>query len=636
MKKLYIAFIIGILASSLVSCERSFIEPWPPDAARSAEDIWGNYKYSKGVLTRVYLDQIMCPYIYDVSAGSGYGMLASATDESEHSLATAGVQNFTNGVWNPTSKMTIYYGGPDASSRNARYPWHNSYVGIRRCNIFLANADHCAIEDDLNDPTRRYERTYFKGQAYFWRAYLSFVLLRNYGSFPISTKVEDMDDEDIFRPRNTLDECVAQILKDCNSAIDSLPVLWEEGEWYRVNQTCAHALKSRLLLYYASPLYQGDFETFGLNEGEVGDVNRWIDAADAAREAINSNDFYDLVAVTKFTRPMGMTNSGTYNYVITGNAGLGNHELIFMTSKTSNYSRQNEYYSLPAGIDGCYGYTNPTQEMVDEFEVVTGSGAKRKAEKFDWNNPEHAANPYANRDPRFYSAIMYDGTLWGSTSSKAYYINTFEGGAHRDRTLKNSTKTGYYYRKFLSEAVYANVSGQYTTPSRGRHEFRFTELLLNYAEALNEAYGPEVPDPKGTLRDLSEGTYVGINTAKAAIDAVRGRVNMPPIASGMTKEEMREAIHHERWVELCFEGHRFYDLRRWKQGYKLGEPIHGIIITPDPDAGYDSKGRPKKVTYQVEKVEDRVWKDCYYWWPIRYAEVVKYSEYGTMKQNPGW
>jgi len=628
MKKIYIALLISVLATSLVSCERSFLEPWPPDAARSMEDIWGNYKYSKGVLDDIYKDNIMCPYINDVTCGSGYGMLASACDEAEHSLSTSGVQRFTNGVWNPTSTLTILYGGPWAASRNSRSPWINSYIGIRKANIFLENVDHSALINDLNDPTRRYERTWFKGQAYFWRAYLSFVILRNFGPFVISTSKEYIG-EDLFRPRNTMDECVAQILDDCNKAIDSLPAIWDDANWGRVNAAGAAALKSRLLLYYASPLYQGEFRNFGLAKGEVGEVKRWVDAADAAREAINNNEFYDITPVTNYTRPY--SSSGRYSYVVANATKTANHEIIFHTTWTTTYSAANEYYNLPAGVDGCYGYTNPTQDMVDQFEVVTGTGANRKAVPFDWNNPEHAKDPYANRDTRFYNSILYNGALWGTTSSKAYNIDTYEGGVHRDRTLKNCTKTGYYFRKYLSEGFYAYVSGSYSTATHCRFEFRFAELVLNYAEALNEAYGPETPDPNGELRPLCDGASVGVNTAKAAVDAIRARVNMPPLADGLSQAEMREAIHHERNIELCFEGHRFYDARRWKEGEKLGAPIHGIVITA---TGFNAKGRPTGFTYEVEEVEKRVWKDCYYWWPIPYSECVKYN--GVLEQNPGW
>lgn len=620
MKKFYSLFILSIMMVALLaSCERPFLEPWPPDAARTEEDVWDTYDYAKGMVNVLYADHIMCPYVYDIT---GYGMLASATDESEHSEPSSEIQSFTNGVWNPTSMPTVIYGGPWAS-RNSRQPYRNSYIGIRRCNLFLSNVHKTnVLIDDPSDPTKAKELTYFKGQTYFWRALLQFWLLRSYGRFMISTEPEDINSEALYRQRNTLEECVAQIVKDCDSAIDSLPTLWDEANWGRADRTAAQALKSRVLLYFASPLYQGDWDTWGNPKNTTGDVQRWVDAVDAARAAINDNDFYNITKVTQFGRPYSYNSSGSYNDVVVLNANMDNKEIIFATGKTTYYSGRNEFYSLPAGVDGCYGYTNPTQEMVDAFEVVKDGVAV----PFDWNNPEHAKDPYANRDPRFYASINYNGKFWGYSTSKGYYIDTYEGGVHRNRLLSNSTKTGYYYCKFLSEKFYSYTTNNYTTPSRRRHEFRFAELVLNYAEAMNEAYGPYGEDPKGSLR------IDGINTAEGAINAIRARVNMPPLPTGLSKDEMREKIKHERRIELCFEGHRFYDLRRWKEGDKLGAPIHGVVITP---TGFNEKGRPTGFTYEVEKVEDRVWRDCMYWWPIPYAEIVKYPNSG-LEQNPGW
>lgn len=642
MKKIYIFVFIAVACVSVSSCERAFLEPWPPDAARTSEDVWGNYYYTKGVLNRIYSDNNICSYWNEVYGGSTkdpYSQMSCATDEAECSVSTGRIQRFTNGSWNPMNTPATFYGSP-YTGHSSRDPWANSYYGMRRVHLFLANVDRSVLIDDPNDPTRAHDRTWFKGQAYFWRGWFGFDILRRYGGYPLSLGVETVD-ESLFRPRNTLDECVEQIVKDLDAAADSLPALWDEDNWHRVNRMHAQALKSRVLLYYASPLYQGDFWTFGLGKGEVGDVQRWIDAADAAREAINNNEFYNLMPVTVFKRPY--SSEGTYSYQIGLTGNLENTEIIFSTGFGTGYSINNEYYNLPAGIEGCKGYTNPTQELVDAFEVVTGTGSNRKAVPFDWNNEAHAKDPYANRDTRFYNSIIYNGMAWGTNSSKAYFIYMYEPvtidgvsypeGKHRDKTLMNSTKTGYYFRKFLSESVYAYKSGEYTTPSRGRHEIRFAELILNYAEALNEAYGPDTPDPKGELREILG--VEGINTARQAVNIIRTRVSMPAVDPGKTstKEGMREAIHHERQIELCFEGHRFYDLRRWKEGEKLGGPIHGIRIYP---TSFSAKGVPTGYRYEVEKVKDRVWKDCYYWYPIPYSEVVKYAESNLMKQNPGW
>lgn len=643
MKKIYIAFLISVLSLALASCERSFLEPWPPDAARQADDIWGNYYYTKGVLDRAYTGE--GPAAYWCEVYGNYATLACATDEAEHTLSTANVQRFTNGNWNTTNTPTTYYGSR-YNGHNGRSPWINSYLGMRRLHLFMENVDHSVLIDDPNDPTRAHDRTYWRGQAFFLRGWFGFEILKRYGGYPISLGVEEIN-EALYRPRNTLDECVKQIVSDLDSAAEMLPALWDEENWHRANRMFAQALKSRVLLYYASPLYQGDFWNFGLNKGEVGDVQRWIDAADAARDAINNNDFYNLMEVTVFKRPY--SNEGTYGYQIGLTGNLENVELIHTNGFYTGYSIQNEEYNLPDGVDGCTGYTNPTQEMVDAFEVVTGTGANRKAEPFDWTNPNHTKDPYANRDTRFYNTIIYNGMVWGESSSKAYTVYTYEpvtigtksypSGKHRDRSRINATKTGYYYRKYFSEAVYAYKSGSYTTPSRSKWDTRFAELILNYAEALNEAYGPDTPDPKGELREILG--VEGINTARQAVNIIRTRVNMPNVdrEKTSTQEGMREAIHHERRIELCFEAQRFFDLRRWKEAEDvLGQPIHGIKITP---TGFTSRGIPTGYTYEVEKVEDRVWMQKYYWYPIPYSELVKYAGKGPdgtnpMKQNPGW
>ena len=656
MKKFIKAFILAVAFLSLASCEREFIAPWPPDAARQPEDIWNYYKYVKGVVDDIYARYIFCRHMNEVYGT--YGMLACATDEAEHSMSTANVQRFTNGVWTPLNTPTIYYGNAHASL-NGRQPWINAYLIMRKANTFLANVDNSILIDDLNDPTRRYDRTWFKGQAYFWRAWAEFELMRRYGRYVISTHVEEVDDPDLYRDRSSLDECFNQLIKDCDSAIDSLPLLWDDDNWGRVSRTAAQALKARAMLYYASPLYQGDYNTWGSPAGTVGDVQRWINAADAARVAINENEFFELTPIDKTvaswvpTKAKPGINSavGSYNNIISMTDGLENHEQIWTTTRTTTNTSLWERYNLPAGESGFNGYTNPTQEMVDAFEVVTGTGSARTAVPFDWSNPVHAADPYANRDPRFYASILYNGYFWGNSAAKGYQIDMwsecdldldgdgtpehYNDGKHRDHTLKNSTKTGYYHRKFLSEAFYRYTSGNYSNQKRARHEFRFAELLLNYAEALNEAYGPTTPDPEGGLRGLYEEDENEYDTAVKVIDAIRQRVNMPKLkpADYSSQAVMRETIHHERQVELCFEGHRFYDVRRWKEGEKFGQPIHGIKITPK---GFGGDGRPTGFNYEVVKVEDRVWEDKYYWWPVPYTEVVKYKKYGDISQNPGW
>ena len=640
MKRSLIALLISIAALTLTSCERSVLEPWPPDAAIESKDVWGNYYYTRGVLDHLYAANNICGHWNELQ---GYGCTASACDEAEDCDPSAKVQIFTNGLWNLTNSPTVYYGSI-YYGHSLMSPWQNSYIGIRRVNLFLENIDNSVFIDDPDNPVRAHDRTYWKGQAYFWRAFLYWDLFRRYGTFvPIDHALDISEDDMLYSDRTSLENCVQLMLKNCDSAIMSLPLLWDEDNWHRANRTAAQTLKAKILVYYASPLYQGKFEEWGLKAGEVGDVQRWIDAVDACRTAINDNDFYNLEIPSVWKRPWSQT--GTYDYVIGLTGNTENHEQIFETGFSTTSSTNNEKYCMPSEIDGCSGHINPTQEMVDAFEVVTGKGATRKAEPFDWNNPAHAKAPYENRDYRFYNAIMYNGMVWGSSSAKAYTIYTYEevdaehspdgvahvGGTHRNRKLPYYTKTGYFNRKFLDEACYSfKSSSYYSTPKRGRWEFRFTDLLLLYAEAMNEAYGPDFEDPQGGLREINGVGFV--STARQAVNAVRARAQMPDLEGCKTKDEMRAAIHHERQVELCFESQRFFDLRRWKEAEDvLSKPIHGIEITP---TAYSANGIPKTYDYKVVKVEERHWENKYYWWPIPYTEISKYR--GKLTQSPGW
>ena len=533
--------------------------------------------------------------------------------------------------------------------------FRSSYTGLRRVNIFLANLDNSAIINDPTIPSRFHERDYFRGAAYFLKGFLQFELFRAYGSFVIVDEVLVLG-EDLKLPRNTMEECYDTIMYNFNRAIELLPYLHDDLNWYMPTKTMAQTLKAITQLYYASPLFQGEdreANPYGLPANTVGDVDRWLEVVETSRAAIQENSFHNLMPMTVWYRPY--TNTGSYSDVLTNLNGAVQYEAIWSTSfETVSTAYYNEYRSLPDGVEGCTGLTNPTQEMVDAYEVVPlvpvtptplpGQGkpvAGQPAVPFDWSNPIHAANPYANRDPRFYFTISHNQTLWGTSSSQRYYIDTYEavspnpGGVHRDYSRPNHTKTGYYSRKFIPETFHKFVSGFYTNFSRIVPHVRFAELLLIYAEAMNEAYGPDVANPNGPLRPIN--TEAGVtrtpSTAREAVNAVRERVGMPEIPLGLTQAEMRDRIKHERRIELAFENKRFWDLRRWKMGDVIGNPIHGIKVTPTAFTTV-APIRPTAFSYEVEQVEERYWDDKMYWFPIPYDELIKYN--GAIIQNPGW
>lgn len=624
-----------------VSCERPWLEPWPPDGARLPSDIWEYYQFSKGMLERV-MGESLFPTNFNEIEDNAHP--ACASDEAKHSLPGASVEYFTNGVWSPTRGVIWRYGNP--YNDYLRSPWLNSFVAIRKVNLFLENVDNSAIIDDPTNPAREFDRTWYKGQAYFLRAWFQFDLFRRYGAFPIITKALDLVEDDIYLPRNTLEECYNQIIADLDRAIAVLPYMYDDSNWHRPSKSIAQAVKARVMLYWASPLYQGDHATqpYGLEANTVGDVQRWKDVITAVTAAINENTFYALMAVGSWiTQPLTGTTAATYTNILAYTIVPNQRESIWSTVQTSQARPTQlewEFNNMPDGVVGARGLTNPTQEMVDAFEVVPLQAntyrpvAGQPSVKFDWNNSAHAANPYANRDPRFYHAINYNGVLWGTNTAYRFRVYTYEGGPHNDQTRPAATKTGYYMRKFLSETFHSYETGRYSTPTRFRNEIRLPELLLIYAEAMNEAYGPDVTAPEGVLRQIQIGTTnYTVATARDAVNLIRRRVEMPLIPLGLSQQQMRDAIRHEKRIEFCFESaHRMFDLRRWKLGEILGQPIHGIKITP---ASIDANGNPVlPYTYEVVEVEKRVWNDKMYWWPIPYGEIVKYN--GKLKQNPGW
>ena len=209
-----------------------------------------------------------------------------------------------------------------------------------------------------------------------------------------------------------------------------------------------------------------------------------------------------------------------------------------------------------------WGANPPTQNIVDAFEMKDGSA-------FDWNNPDHAADPYANRDERFYADILYHGIMWKG-AELSLSSNRFDNGTEVQNNLPNGlnstknerTKTGYFIRKHQWEAVICGWGNQTGIDNGGNLiVLRYAEILLIYAEAKNEVSGPD-------------------DKVYEAINQVRRRAGQPDLPIGLSKDEMREKIRQERRIELCFENKRFFDIIRWREGEKyLNEPLMGMNAT---------------------------------------------------------
>lgn len=496
---------------------------------------------------------------------SGGALLGAATDDACFAIESSNIQQFNNGSWNALS--------------NPDNVWDRYFAGIAKCCTLLENSNHINLDISRLDPAKRveYENNLkdirmWRAEAHFLRAYFNFELLKRYGPIPIIKSTLDINKDYSDTPRPTMKEVVEFIANDCDMAADSLELTpWRNmnDAFGRATKGAALALKSRLLLYAASPLYVdfGDID----EANKPSDATLWKAAADAAKAVIDLNQYalapaYDDLFKNDFQ----------------------NKEYIFVRRYPSNSDFEKSNFPVSYGGKGG---TNPSQNLIDDYEMLDGTA-------FDWSDPVKAAHPFENRDERLLATVLMNGVLF-----KGKRVATYPGGADA-MPNPNATKTGYYLRKFLNENVNIQTGGGsdgHVVPL-----FRLAEIYLNYAEALNE-YDPTNPD------------------IAVYLNKIRERVSLPDVPSGLTQEQMRTLIHHERRVELAFEEHRFWDVRRWKVASStLGAPVKGVKITQD-DAG--------NFTYSPVQVEQRVFQPKMYWYPIPQSEVLKLHHW---EQNKGW
>jgi putative outer membrane protein, probably involved in nutrient binding len=496
---------------------------------------------------------------------SGDALLGAATDDACFAIESSNIQQFNNGSWNALS--------------NPDNVWDRYFAGIAKCCTLLENSNHINLDISRLDPAKRveYENNLkdirmWRAEAHFLRAYFNFELLKRYGPIPIIKSTLDINKDYSDTPRPTMKEVVEFIANDCDMAADSLELTpWRNmnDAFGRATKGAALALKSRLLLYAASPLYVdfGDID----EANKPSDATLWKAAADAAKAVIDLNQ-YELASA--------------YDDLFKND--FQNKEYIFVRRYPSNSDFEKSNFPVSYGGKGG---TNPSQNLIDDYEMLDGTA-------FDWSDPVKAAHPFENRDERLLATVLMNGVLF-----KGKRIATYPGGADA-MPNPNATKTGYYLRKFLNENVNIQTGGGsdgHVVPL-----FRLAEIYLNYAEALNE-YDPTNPD------------------IAVYLNKIRERVSLPDVPSGLTQEQMRTLIHHERRVELAFEEHRFWDVRRWKVASStLGAPVKGVKITQD-DAG--------NFTYSPVQVEQRVFQPKMYWYPIPQSEVLKLHHW---EQNKGW
>ena len=576
-KKLNITVLCILLLSLHVTSSCSDFLDREYDSFNTKEMTFSSYDKTSRYLTNIY--SLLPDGLNRFGSGA---MFDAATDDGEHAVDDSNIQKFNTGAWN--------------ASDNPDDVWNRYWQGIRLSCEFIANADNVNMDKVKNDPASQteYENRLkdiriWKAEAMFLRAFFHFELLKRYGPIPYITSTLSIYEDYSHIARPSMDETVAAIVKDCDAAAEVLELTpWRnETALGHATKGAALALKSRLLLYAASPLYLDWRNTS--EDYRPTDATKWEAAAKAAKAVIDLNCY---------------TLHPTYGDLFANAFNSSEYILMRRFGTSSTF----ESYNFPVSYGGIGGM-NPSQDLVDAYEMKDGSA-------FDWNDAEMAEHPFFNRDERLNSTIIVNGSTWQDTPVEAW-----TGGKDGPYNT-NATKTGYYLKKYANETVNIMTGGGalgHTWPY-----FRLAEIYLNYAEALNE-YDP------------------GNSDILTYLNAVRQRAQQPDIPEGLSQERMREVIHNERRVELAFEEHRAWDVRRWKTAStSLGSDLRGVEITKK-ETVQTSRANTSQLPFPAEEVPE----GWYYYdgdefnglqidhryWGIYGDEYTQNSKYGQPSGN---
>jgi starch-binding outer membrane protein, SusD/RagB family len=578
MKNTKYLYLIGLILFLTVGCSEEAILDKTPLTEISEADVWKDPNLVASFVNARY---------NQIGHGWAESWQSSVVDET-YLTWSRGCEPYTQGYVSASDlgRMNGAWWGWDNRG------WNTVWGNISNCNIFFDR-----IEDVPFSDQQLKER--LMGEVSFIRALMYFDLVSRWGAMPIITKAFSLSDraEFLSLTRNSYKENIDFIVSECDKAAGLLPAKYTGSDIGRATKVAALALKSRVLLYAASPL---------MNKAGVDplvgyptpDPERWDKAALAAKTCIDAALENGYALYNKYS---DVKKNYTQLFL-----ECGNSEVLF--DKQGGPSSDNTNLSYLDQSNGPNGYgqwggNTPISELVDDFEMNDGS-------KFDWNNPEHRANPYANRDARLYASVLADGDAWMSRSIETHLIadenGTITSGGRDTKYGQdswNSSKTGYNIRKFMDETYKPN-SWNFPNPKNWIW-FRLAEQYLNYAEALFQQ-GKEAE-------------------ARDALNVVRQRAQMPLATESGTALWTR--IVNERRVELCFEEHRYFDVRRWLIAETvLNRNATGVEIVLNPDGS--------KVYKPGIMVEQRKFNaPAMYWMPIPKSEIDKNP---NLKQNPGY
>jgi starch-binding outer membrane protein, SusD/RagB family len=622
--KISIAALTATVMFVVSSCNSDFLNTRPLDKISSTAT------WSDGALAQAFIFNI---YSYLGYGGFEEQALAAYTDEAMFTHSGRNINTFTEGAEAPGN----------LGWKSPTYEWGRMYLAIRQANTAIENLPKATFD---NQPLK----DQLLGEAHFMRAHYYQQLLRFYGGIPLISKSYGLN-EDYTVARNSYDDCVKFIVADLDKSAQLLDGKnMADG---RASKVAAMALKARVLVYAASDLHDatsvkakapslGDDKTLALIAYSSGDRSaRWQAAKAAAKAVLDAKSGYK----TNLSAPVSAAE-GRQNYISIAMGGRSNAgdpaaatELIFQRTHTPLYTQEDNWPlgGIHYGVNnGPNGYNNwagntPIQALVDDYEMMDGS-------KFDWNKAEHKADPYTNRDPRFYATILHDGSNWKPRPSSSasldpanqiqsgYYDNGRGGKVNgidtRESVIENwnGSRTGYYTRKFIDPdpGIADNLSSAQVIPWPF---MRYTEAILNYVEACIET-GDE-------------------NEARAWLNKIRFRAGMPAVTE--SGAALRDKYRNERRIELVYEEHRYHDARRWMIAPQtVGRGIKSINVEAKlkPGATPHSPYRHDKTkydyTYTVQdntSNETRKWNDKMYFRPISRDEVNRNNK---LVQNPAY
>jgi len=607
MKKTLIFSLAVITVVQFSSCKKD-LNLTPVDKFSDAS-VWSDPALAQTFVNNIY---------GGIPHGFSNVMMSAICDEAVYN-ADAETWNVNKSLITPSDLKVFdmnFWTSPSTKLRG----WGSSYKYIRACNLFFEKIDGVPFTDSA----AKYR---LEGEVHFLRAYLYFDLMELYGGVPLITGSYGLEDSTNIS-RNTFEETVNFIVNDCDAAAsflstDALNVTGGADKG-RATKGAALALKARTLLYAASDFYNSNVSwASGYAHPElVGYVGgdrkaRWQAAKDACKAVMDLRVYSLYGSLTPATAEEASTNYT--NIFLLQETSEDIFVKYFTTKVDENWDGYNPgLYNQPNGYH-CWGSNCPTGQMVDAYEMADGTA-------FSWSNPAEAADPYANRDPRFYASINYNGASWRQRPSDvapSEPTNHIQTGFYEkwDGSKKvtvagvdtrgsqfenwNGTHTGYFMRKFMDPSVDAQNYKQ-TVPWR---YLRYTEIVLDYAEACL-GLGQE-------------------DEAKTYINMVRARAKMPSITS--TGSQLVNDYRNERRVELAFEDHRYYDIRRWMIANVAYENNALAAFATYPLlADHTTSTQP---VYSISVAQPHQWNQRFYMLPIGLDEIGRNPQLQS-EQNP--